>query len=312
MPVFKSKLSYRPGLHRFAMVTAGFTFLLLLAGALVTSTGSSLSVPDWPTSYGGLVPPLDKFKGGVVFEYSHRAVAGTVATLMLILAVFTQIVERRGWVKKLAWCALGAVALQAVLGGITVKNNLPTPVSVSHAGLAQIFFCLIVTLALVTSKGWMEETPNRLKDRPSPIRFWAVLTTVLVYLQIVVGAVTRHSGAGLAIPDWPLSFGQLLPSDWTIPVALQFSHTRIGAFIVLYFVTHTAYRACKHFVEEKAIFYPAAAAGLLVWLQVFLGISILFTSKAIVPTSVHVIVGAATLASMLVLTLNSYHLFKKD
>jgi cytochrome c oxidase assembly protein subunit 15 len=156
----------------------------------------------------------------------------------------------------------------------------------------------------------MEETPNRLADRPSGIRFWAALTTAVIYLQIVVGAVTRHSGAGLAIPDFPLSFGQLLPPDWTLPVALQFSHTRIGALLVLYFVTHTAYRACYHYPEEKRIFYPAAAAGLLVWLQCFLGLAIIFTSKAIVPTSVHVIVGAATLASMLVLTLNSFHLFK--
>src|SRR5581483_11622104 len=207
------------------------------------------------------------------------------------------------WVRRLAWTAMGAILLQAILGGITVLLKLPTQVSVAHAGLAQIFFCLIVSLALVTSENWIEERPQRLWDRPSPIRTWALWTTVLVYAQIVMVAVTRHSGAGLAILVFPLSFGHLLPPDWSPSVALQFSHTRIGASLVLLFVTHTAYRACYHFPEEKSLFYPAAAAAFLVWLQCFLGLLILLTQKAIIPTSVHVIIGAATLASMLILTL---------
>lgn len=304
----ESQSAFHPALHRYAMATAGCTFLLLLAGALVTSTGSSLAVPDWPLSFGTLFP---RMTGGVVFEHGHRLVAGTVALLMAGLAFAVQKTEERAWVRRLAWTALGAVLLQAVLGGVTVLLDLPTQVSVAHAGLAQVFFCLIVTLALVTSRGWIEETPRRLPDRPSSLRAWAAWTTALTYLQILVGAVTRHSGAGLAIPDFPTSFGQALPPDWSPWVALQFSHTRVGAFIVLLFVTHTAYRFCFHFPEEKALFGPAATAGLLVWVQCFLGLLILLTQKAVVPTSLHVLVGAATLAAMLVLTLNSYHLLRK-
>ncbi|HVZ79360.1 MAG TPA: COX15/CtaA family protein [bacterium] len=300
---------FHPRLHRFALFTAGCTFLLLLAGALVTSTGSSLAVPDWPLSFGTLFPQMT---GGVLFEHGHRLVAGTVATLTAVLAVTVQRTEGRPWVRKLAWAALGVVVLQALLGGLTVLLKLPTQVSVAHAGLAQVFFCLIVTLALVTSRYWIEEKGDRLTDRPSPIRQWALWTTVLIYAQIVVGAVTRHSGAGLAILDFPLSFGHLLPPEWTGPVTLQFSHTRIGAFLVLLFTAHTAYRACYHFPDEKGIFLPAATAGILVWIQCFLGLLILATSKAILPTSLHVIVGGATLASMLVLTLNSYRLFRKS
>lgn len=299
---------YHPALHRYALTTAGFTFVLLLAGALVTSTGSSLAVPDWPLSFGKFFPPM---KGGVLFEHGHRMVAGTVALLMLGLALTTQSVEERAWVKRLAWIAMGAIILQAVLGGVTVLLHLPTQVSVAHASLAQIFFCLIVSLALVTSKEWVEGAPHRVEDRPASLRFWSALTTAVIYIQIILGAVTRHSGSGLAIPDWPLSFGHLLPPDWSPSVALQFSHTRVGAFIVLWLVTHTAYRVCTHYPGEKALFWPAASAGLLVWLQCFLGIIVIATSKDIVPTSVHVIVGAATLASMLVLTLNCFRLLKK-
>jgi len=308
MTVRNSRTLFNPGLHLFAVATAGCTLLLLLAGALVTSTGSSLAVPDWPLSFGKFFPEM---KGGVLFEHGHRMIAGTVSILTLGLAVAVQRIEQRVWVKRLAWAALGAVLFQAALGGATVLLRLPTQISVAHAGLAQIFFCLAVTLALVTSRNWIEEKPGRLSDRPSPIRFWAAWTTVLVYLQIVLGAVTRHSGAGLAIPDFPLSFGELLPPEWSFRIALHFGHTRIGAAVVLLFVTHTTYRACFHFPEEKGIFRPAVAAGFLVWAQCFLGLLILITQKAVVPTSLHVVFGGATLASMLILTLKSFQLFKR-
>ena len=304
-----SDSKFNSGLHRYALLTAGCTFVLLLAGALVTSTGSSLAVPDWPLSFGKLFPEM---KGGVLFEHGHRMVAGTVAFLMLGLMVVTQRVEKRLWVKRLAWTAMGAILLQAVLGGVTVLLHLPTQVSVAHAGLAQIFFCLIVTLALVTSKGWMEETPGRISSADPSLKRWALASTIIIYFQILVGAVTRHSGAGLAIPDFPLSFRGIIPSDFSPLVLLQFSHTRIGAGLVLILVNATSYRFCKNFPEEKGLFWPAAAAGLFVWLQCFLGILIILTQKAIVPTSFHVLMGAATLASMLILTLKSYQLFKKE
>lgn len=305
----KPSISYQPRLHCYALLTAGCTFVLLLAGALVTSTGSSLAVPDWPLSFGKFFPEM---KGGVLFEHGHRMVAGTVALLTMGLAVYTQLVEKRSWVKKLAWCALGAVLLQAVLGGVTVLLHLPTEVSVAHAGLAQIFFCLIISLSLVTSKNWMEDGDRKIKSTVGSIRTAALMTTILVYSQILVGAVTRHSGFGLAIPDWPLSFGQLLPNEWSWAILLQFSHTRIGAFIILVLVNWLSFKVCTRYAEEKALFWPAASAALLVWLQCFLGVLVIATEKSIVPTSVHVIVGAALLASMLVLTLNSFRLFPKE
>ena len=101
---------------------------------------------------------------------------------------------------------MGTILLQAVLGGVTVLLHLPTQVSVAHAGLAQFFFCLIVTLSLVTSRSWIAEQPHRLTDRPSSIRKWAAWTTALVYLQIVV-----EQSPGTAGPAWPFRTG-LFPS----------------------------------------------------------------------------------------------------
>jgi len=282
--------------------------MLLLAGALVTSTGSSLAVPDWPLSFGKFFPSMT---GGVLFEHGHRMIAGMVALLTLGLTIYVQKVEKRSWVKKLAWSAVGAVLLQAVLGGATVLLHLPTEVSVAHAGLAQIFFSLIITLTLVTSMLWLEITPGKLSTAPTMIPNFALVTTVLIYFQIVVGAVTRHSGAGLAIPDFPLSFGQVFPPDGSPLILLQFTHTRVGAFLVLVCVNAIAFKVCSSYTEEKALFVPAATAAFLVWMQCFLGMLVIFTQKSIVPTSVHVIIGAALLASMLVLTLNGFRIFRK-
>lgn len=303
-----SRSPYQPFLHRYALATTVCTFILLLAGALVTSTGSSLAVPDWPLSFGKFFPPMT---GGVLFEHGHRMIAGTVAILTLGLAFYTQKIESRQWVKNVAWAALGVVLLQAALGGATVLLHLPTEVSVAHAGLAQIFFCLIIALTLVTSKTWFETAGGGLSKVPSNIPAHALVTTVLIYFQIIVGAVTRHSGAGLAIPDFPLSYGQILPPDGSPLILLQFAHTRVGAFLVLVCVNAVSFKICSIYTEERTLFVPAATAAFLVWMQCFLGILVIFTQKSIIPTSIHVIIGAALLASMLVLTLNSFRLFKK-
>ncbi len=299
---------FHPGLHRFAQVVMACTFLLLLAGALVTSTGSSLSVPDWPTSYGSLVIPADKFNGGVIFEYSHRAIAGTVGSLMLVLAVLLQFVEERRWVRVLGWCAASAVAAQAILGGITVKYDLPTPVSVCHAGLAQIFFCLVTTLAVVTSKSWIEETPGRLRGLAPSLPKFAAVTVAVIYVQVLLGALTRHSGAGLAMPDFPPAF---VPAEWSPLVLIHFCH-RLGAVVVTVFVSLLVYRVNSVGMGERALTGPAITAGLLLWLQLFLGVMIIVTAKAVVPTSVHVITGAALLASTLMTALKCFQLFGEN
>ena len=130
------------GIRRLAKITVTATVLLILAGSLVTSTGSGLAVPDWPLSYGTLFPPM---VGGVLYEHGHRMVAAFVAALTALLAVWIGIADVRRWVRLVGFAALGAVIAQALLGGITVLLFLPTPVSMLHALLAQSFLLLVTT-----------------------------------------------------------------------------------------------------------------------------------------------------------------------
>src|SRR5512140_2983999 len=194
--------------HRFAVFTACCTFLLVIAGGLVTSTGSGLSVPDWPLSYGQLMPPM---VGGIFYEHGHRMIATFVGILTVVLAVWLWKTEERRWLRFVGLAAVGAVIVQGVLGGLTVLFLLPTWISLLHATVAQSFFALTVFIALATSEGWKEIEPMQLAVA-SRTRTFAVAATAMILLQLVLGAWMRHSDAGLAIPDFPLSYGSLIPS----------------------------------------------------------------------------------------------------
>ena len=214
-------------LHRFATLVAGCTFLLVIAGGLVTSTGSALAVPDWPLSFGQLFPRME---GGVLFEHGHRMIAATVGMLTIALALWTSRVESRRSVRALGWTLVGIVVLQGVFGGLTVLNRLPTALSVAHAGLAQVFFALTVTMAAVTSPAFLNARPLA-GGAGRRTRTLALVTVLLLYAQILLGAVVRHTGAGLAIPDFPLAFGRLVPEFSSSLIMWQYAH-RLGALAV--------------------------------------------------------------------------------
>src|SRR5436190_18172364 len=194
----------------FAALVAASTAVLIFAGGLVTSTGSGLSVPDWPNTYGWFMwtLPLSKMVGGIFYEHLHRLYASTVGFPIVVLAIWLAHAEPRGWVRRLGYIALAAVVMQGVLGGITVLWYLPDAISIAHASLAQIVFCLTTTIALVTSRGWKSgyvesRTPNPESRRDISLERIALITTAAIYVQIVIGATMRHTGAGLAIPDFP-------------------------------------------------------------------------------------------------------------
>jgi heme a synthase len=298
-------------LHRYARLLVAATLILVAAGGMVTSTGSGLSVPDWPTTYGYSMFsfPFSRMVGGIVYEHGHRLIATTVGILTIGLVIWLFRAEPRRWVRRLGLAALGVVILQGVLGGITVLLLLPDAVSISHAGLAQIFFCLTVTLALVTSPTWMQPAREIVDD--AQLRRRLVLLAGLVYTQILVGATMRHTGAGLAIPDFPLAFGRLIPPDWTGPIAIHFAH-RLGAVIVTVAALTAAAHIWKHQADRPEFVRPAWLLVLLVAVQVSLGALVILTGKQPVINTLHVATGAAVLGTALVLALRAFRISFAD
>jgi cytochrome c oxidase assembly protein subunit 15 len=185
---------------------------------------------------------------------------------------------------------------------------LPAPVSVAHAGLAQIFFCLTVSLALFTSPGWLEgyrSFGGPVDDRG--LRRGAVTTAALIYAQILVGAAMRHTGAGLAIPDFPLAFGGLVPHEWNAAIALHYTH-RLGALVVALAIVATCGRVWARHRERGDLLRPAMLASALVIAQIALGGFTVLSRKAVAINTAHVVCGALVLASMLILTLRAFRL----
>ncbi len=281
---------YHPGLHLYAIFVAGATFVLIIAGALVTSNDAALSIPSWP---GPLRWPAHLGPGGQ-YELGHRYVAGTVSLLTVILALWLWRRDGRPQVRRLGGIAVLTLIGQAALGGITVLFELPVIVSVSHACLAQIFFCIMVSLALFTGETWDFHEP-RLEDSASPtLRQLAVAATGAVFIQLVLGAAFRHKGFGI------------------IPHVL-------GAGAVTVTIVWLVGRILTRHREEPRLRRPAIWLGVLLALQLALGVASYWMLAAfrnapqplppvVGVTTAHVAVGALVLAASLVITYQAFRL----
>ena len=289
-------------LRRFTKLVAASTLFLIFAGAMVTSTGSGLAVPDWPTTYGQnmFTFPFAKWVGGIFYEHGHRLIASTVGFLCIIQAIWLQRREPKKHVRILGWLSLGAVIAQGLLGGLTVILLLPKVVSISHAGLAEIFFCINVSIAFFTSE-WYERLRTMEKGDAPVNGAWAL--TALVYTQILAGAFMRHLGAGLAIPDFPLSFGRVIPDFIDLNVTAAFIH-RAGGFVVAAAVIAMAIRLFR-FDANHPLRFLAHLLVIVVAAQVMLGGYVIWSGRQPHITSLHVMLGASTLALSLILTLTS-------
>jgi cytochrome c oxidase assembly protein subunit 15 len=314
-------------LHRFAQFLVACTVLLILAGSLVTSHDAGLSVPDWPTSYGWsmFTFPPSMWVANIFYEHGHRLIASTVGFLTIILAVWLWLADPRRWLRWFGVAALAAVIAQGVLGGITVLFFLPDAVSTAHAGLAEIFFCMTVAIALFTSPRWLAgyDTAKTASDNNSParhdgahgdvalpvdditLRRFATAVTALIYAQILVGATMRHTGAGLAIPDFPWMFGHVVPDHWNGKIAIHFAH-RVGALVVTLGTFTLAGYVWSHHRGRRELTRPATLILALVATQITLGALTVLTGRDVWINSFHVVCGALVLTTSLVLTLRSW------
>lgn len=318
--------TYQRGLQACSVLTALSTFCLVIAGGLVTSTGSALSVPDWPLSYGQLMPPM---VGGVFYEHGHRMIATAVGILTTVLAAWLWLRDSRRWVRILGGIALCSIIVQGVLGGLTVLYLLPTPISVAHATLGQTFFSLTVLLALVTSRGWID---NDVQESAliGKTRAFAIVAGAAVFLQLVLGAWMRHSDAGLAIPDFPLCYGEIFPpwnadglsiinaqrTDWyQLPpvvgaqIWIHFAH-RLGALMAMVAVLACGLHIMRAYPSETRLREPALVMMLLVIAQFLFGAMTVWTRKAVQLSTTHVATGALLFGTIIVVLMRAYHSYR--
>lgn len=289
------------GLHRFALLVAGATFFLIVAGALVTSHDAGLATSDWPLSNGQVFP---KMVGNLFWEHGHRMVATTVGVLTIGLVIYLFIKEKRQWVRRLGVVALFGVVAQGLLGGLTVKLMLPLAVSTAHATLAQLFFCTTVALAVFTSKSWIERSLTREEKGTLPVRYVALAAAVTIFLQLILGATLRHSA----------TWNKPLPAD------LLLAHVGGGIAVALTLAS-AAFMILRRHAGESFLTAPAIIALLLLAVQLLLGVAA-YVTRAASPndpqplnpmvgiTVAHVACGALVFAITTILTLRVFKVLR--
>ena len=285
------------GLNRFAILVACATFFLIIAGALVTSNDAGLATSDWPLSNGQFFP---KMVGNLFWEHGHRMVATTVGILTIALAVYIRVKEKREWVWKLALFALIAVIAQGLLGALTVKMLLPLPVSTAHATLAQLFFCTTVSLAVFTSRSWIEARPLTEAEGTLPLRYLCTIALAAIFVQLILGATLRHSAT------W----------DRHLPAELIVAHI-VGAVGVTVALGSAAMATLRRHKGVTFLTRPAVIALSLLVVQLGLGVAAYLTrlgspndpqplNPMITITVAHVACGALVFVTTIVLTLRTY------
>lgn len=351
---------YRPWLHRFAIAFVLCTFFLITLGGTVTSKGAGLAVPDWPSTfnYNMFLFPVDKWVGNIFWEHTHRLMGSLVGLMAIAMCIWlwqtsaksprTPVRGSRQWLAYLGIATLIAIIWQGIMGGLRV-TQLSTWLAVFHGITAQLIFCMTVLIAAATSKWWIEQRQEKretekagqreiketaqantnLKSEISnlksvaPLLRPALIALIVLFIQLALGATVRHHGAGLAIPDFPLNYGQIVPPltqagiekamiqyadnpdsyattehGWYSPfhVAIHWTH-RLWAIAVVIALVGLIRRVMKAAGEQMKLKFPAAAIGIMLLLQLGLGMSIIWTGRHPEVATAHQTLGAILLAT---------------
>jgi cytochrome c oxidase assembly protein subunit 15 len=302
--------THRPALALFAAVGGAWVFVLVMLGAFTTSIGAGMVFADWPLSNGSLNPHGWLTDLAMFAEHSHRLSAGVMSAVTIMLAVWLWRTEARGWLRKLALAAVLLVLLQALVGGLRVlldhfhvalvDTSMGRLFAMLHAVLAQLFVCALIAIAAACSRAWIE---GRAGSAGPAVRRLGVACCALLFLQLAIAAVMRHSFAGLAIPTFPASNfeGGLLPLAWNFRIGIHFAH-RVMAGVLCLALPWFAFALRGDRGPSTAM--RLGAIGLLFLLagQIGLGAQIIWTYRAAYVTTGHVLVGALTLATTFWLT----------
>jgi heme A synthase len=253
---------------RVAFAAVAAVFVLMTLGNVVSATGSGLACPDWPLCHGSVIPPL---RPDVLIEYGHRLAALAASVLILATTIVTLARTRAPGLRRLAWLVPILLAAQIALGGVTVLLKLPDLISTAHLINALLILAALIILGLGLRGGAAapSERPRRL----------ARVGLIVLLAQLALGGYVRHSGAGLACPDFPLCSGDVFPVGW-LP-SVHWTHRWLGVLLLGLFV-HLAITARTT---------AARLAAALAVLQVSLGIATVLLQLTPMIRAAHAAVG---------------------
>lgn len=310
--------AYKPGLAWFCVFAMLWATLLLYAGAYTTSIKAGMAFLDWPLSNSSINPDGWLTDPEMRAEHSHRLLGAKLGLLSIALVIWTMVREKRKSVRVLAWVLFGVIVTQGLLGGQRVlrdqlniggdSNVIAQTIAILHAGGAQIVVCTLVALAATCSRFWIERCAGLSRAVPSSIRTAGLIACAIIFVQIILGAMMRHTDGGLAIPTFPLTpEGGLIPVHWSFQVATHWLH-RLGAVAVCLAIGVFFWRLLAYGETRRAWSPLILISAILLVLQVALGAATIWTYKNPVMASTHMLVGAFLLATVWMLTFLTYRL----
>ncbi len=295
-----TEASQRKTLSTFCWLTAAGILVLIFLGAMVTTKDAGLAVPDWPLSFGSLNPEGWWLIESVRLEHGHRLVGALVGLLILISTFWTFKLFPDRLPRILAVAALLGVIAQGVMGGLRV-TEVSLTLAIIHGVFGQVVLCSVVFLALVASPP--EPLPYRearQESRFDLLKVGSIILCTVIFGQLIVAAIMRHLKHGLAIPDFPLSNGQWIPAFETFGVGINFTH-RLLALVILILVAWMVFVVVKRAKDVPRVLHAAAVVAFLVLVQITLGALTVWSIRAPVPTTFHVMNGALLLGAGVVL-----------
>lgn len=311
--------AYKPAFFWFTLFALIWSTFLLFAGGFTTSIQAGMAFLDWPLSNGSLNPQGWMEEPDQLAEHSHRLLGMKLGLLAIVIFAWAQWRESRRWVRGIALALLATIIFQGLLGGLRVlldsrniqteHNLIAQSFAVAHACGAQVVFCLLITIVLATSRSWTERHAGLNQVVPSDVRLWGIVACAALFIQVLLGAVMRHGGAGLAIPTFPLTpEGTIFPGTWNFGISIHFAHRAwaIGVTVILLvFLTKLWNRD-----NTRRAFMPwilGVMFGLV--LQIYLGALTIWTVKNPHAATFHMLGGAFLLGGTYALTFLSHRLF---
>jgi cytochrome c oxidase assembly protein subunit 15 len=300
----KRSTIYRPWLARYSFCALLVTLFLLYAGGFTTTIGAGMVFEDWPLSNGSLNPEGWTKDVDMAAEHSHRLLGMIVGNLTIALAIWVWLVDGRPWMRRLGVVAFILVVIQGILGGVRVLEN-EVNYAIIHGCLGQIFFCVLTAIALGHTKVWHQLREKNISTENLP-KETGVFLIILLFVQLIVAAIMRHKGAGLAIPTFPLTpEGTLIPTDWYFGVTIHFIHRALA--VVILFVYSLWIVQLIRATKRNYIRSLGLLACVLVIVQIALGVSVIWTGRAPFLTTMHVLNGAFLLAATWATHFFCYH-----
>ncbi len=310
--------NYKPALAWFCIFAMFWAILLLYAGAYTTSIQAGMAFLDWPLSNSSINPEGWLSDPEMRAEHSHRLLGAKLGLLSIALVVWTMLRESRRSVRIVAWALLALVISQGLLGGLRVlldqlnigteSNVIAQTFAILHASGAQVVVCTLVALAAMCSRFWIVDKAGLEHPVTQSVQRAGIIACAVIFVQIILGAIMRHTGGGLAIPTFPLTpEGGIFPLHWSFQVTVHWLH-RLGAVIATIAIAVFFWQLLAASQTRRAWWQLIVATGVILVIQIALGAATIWSYKNPVMASTHMLVGAFLLATVWMLTFLTYRL----